>query len=832
MGRKNWVVQAAVVLTALMLCMALEATATAQIFEKKGLPAYGREFAPGEVLVKFRPEASVGDIEGLNSRLGASVKRITPRIGAWRLRIPEGKMVQEMVREYSLSPLVEYAEPNYYVYALMTPNDPYYSYQWHLDNVPYGGIHMESAWDLRTGVGVIVGIIDTGVAYEDYGRTYKQAPDLANTSFVPGYDFVNDDTHPNDDNSHGTHVAGTVAQSTNNGIGVAGVAFQCSLMPVKVLDRNGSGTYEDVAQGIIWAADHGARVLNLSLGGPNPSSTLENAVAHAYTIKGVTIVAAAGNDASTTLSYPAAYDAYVIAVGATRYDETLAYYSNYGPSLDLVAPGGDLNVDQNSDGYGDGVLQNTFNPTTRKTSDFGYWFFQGTSMAAPHVSGVAALLIAAEVTGPNSVRDILQSTAEDKGPDGRDDTYGWGLVDAYKALQKAMGPVPNQPPVANAGPDQTVSDTDGNGTEAVTLDGSGSYDPDGTIIYEWREGETILDNAMSITAPFTVTGSPHVVVLTVTDDSSATATDTVLVTVEANRPPVANAGPDQQATVGQTVNFDGSGSTDDGTITSYVWNFGDGATGTGVTSHVYTAAGTYTVTLTVTDNGGLTGTDTAKVTVTEAPSTIMYVESITFGSKVAGPNKTLYTYVKVVDGASAALGGVRVEMTLTQHESGSSWNFAGDTGTDGTVKFTLLQARTGTYTATVTKLILTGYTWDTTKGVTSASCQLLNDGTVIQGAAKAVAFAGNSLGSASPNPANPSTEIRYSIGQPGQVTLKVYNTLGQVVRTLVDEVQVPSTYTVRWDGRDDSGIEVSSGIYLYRIVAGEYSQTKRMILLR
>ena len=358
------------------------------------------------------------------------------------IKIPQGK-VGEKMKEYLKRPDVEYAEPNYIAYALAVPNDPYYSYQWHMDNPVYGGIQTEEAWDISTGSGATVAIVDTGIAYENYrqGLTrYYLAPDLANTCFVPGYDFINNDTHPNDDNSHGTHVAGTVAQSTNNGVGVAGVAFNSCLMPVKVLNKNGSGTYTQVANGIYWAVDHGTQVINLSLGGSSPSDTLKNAVAYAYN-NGVTVIAACGNDSTPSCAYPAAYDDYVIAVGATRYDETLSYYSSYGPSLDLVAPGGDLNVDQNGDGYGDGVLQNTFNPNTKNTSDFGYWFFQGTSMAAPHVSGTAALLIAkGNATTPDQVRTALQKTAEDKGTAGWDQTYGWGLVDAYAALQWTAGP--------------------------------------------------------------------------------------------------------------------------------------------------------------------------------------------------------------------------------------------------------------------------------------------------------------------------------------------------------------------------------------------------------
>ena len=329
----------------------------------------------------------------------------------------------------------------------MVPNDPYYNYQWHLDNSVYGGVQAVQAWDVSTGAGVTVAVVDTGIAYENYteGRwwyrtRYYQAPDLADTCFVAGYDFINNDSHANDDNSHGTHVAGTVAQSTNNGTGVAGLAFDSCLMPVKVLDKNGSGSYAQVADGIYWAVDHGADIINLSLGGSSPAQVLEDAVAYAYN-HGVTVVAAAGNNGSSSIDYPAAYNDYVIAVGATRYDETLAYYSSYGPGLDLVAPGGDLDIDQNGDGYDDGVLQNTFNPNTKNTSDFGYWFFQGTSMAAPHVSGTAALLISnGTASTPDELRAVLQGTAKDLGSPGWDETFGWGLINAYQALQWTSGP--------------------------------------------------------------------------------------------------------------------------------------------------------------------------------------------------------------------------------------------------------------------------------------------------------------------------------------------------------------------------------------------------------
>jgi len=354
------------------------------------------------------------------------------------IKVPEGK-VGEKIKEYLARRDVEYAEPNYIAYALMVPNDPNYKYQWHLDNSVYGGIQMEKAWDVSTGnSSVIVAIVDTGIAYENYGR-YCQAPDLAQTCFVSGYDFINNDSHPNDDNNHGTHVAGTIAQSTNNSLGVAGIAFNTCLMPVKVLSSSGSGTYTQVANGIRYAADNGAKVINLSLGGSSSSQTLEDAVAYAYN-KGVTIVAACGNSNVSNCDYPAAYNDYVIAVGATRYNETKAPYSSYGSSLDLVAPGGDTSVDQNGDGYGDGVLQQTF-ASSRQVCSFAYYFFQGTSMATPHVSGIAALLLAkGNATNSDQIRTALQETADDLGPFGWDNTYGWGLVNAYAVLNWSATP--------------------------------------------------------------------------------------------------------------------------------------------------------------------------------------------------------------------------------------------------------------------------------------------------------------------------------------------------------------------------------------------------------
>ena len=317
---------------------------------------------------------------------------------------------------------VEEAEPLVRMEALAyTPNDPEFPKQWNLRM-----IHMPEAWDLSRGKGVVVAVIDTGIAYEDHDD-YVQVPDLSGARFVPGYDFVHDTDHPNDDNGHGTHVAGTIAQRTNNGIGVAGVAFEARLMPLKVLDRSGIGNSADIADAIRWAVDHGAKVLNLSLGGPGYSGVMERAVAYARA-KGAVVVCAAGNAGIGQVSYPAAY-AGAVAVGAVGPDGQLAPYSSWGEALDLVAPGGNTKL-----GPGNGILQATIDRTDYRKPVLAE--YQGTSMATPHVSGVAALLFAAGARTPDEVEKALFEGARSEGA--WTPRAGHGRLDALGALE-ALG---------------------------------------------------------------------------------------------------------------------------------------------------------------------------------------------------------------------------------------------------------------------------------------------------------------------------------------------------------------------------------------------------------
>jgi serine protease len=291
--------------------------------------------------------------------------------------------------------------------SLIGPNDQYYSKQWNLHK-----IGVEAAWTRSKGSGITVAVIDTGIT---------KVRDLYETKFVKGYDFVNDTEAAKDDNGHGTHVAGTVAQATNNAYGVAGVAYEASLMPLKVLNADGAGTVADIAEAIKFAADNGADIINMSLGGGGESQLMEDAVKYAHN-KGVTIIAAAGNENTNGVSYPARYD-HVIGVSAFGPDGERASYSNYGAGVDISAPGGSETGT---------ILQETIN----EQGEGVFLGLQGTSMASPHVAGVAALIKALGIKEPDEILQVLQQSARVIQDDGLN-YYGAGQLNAEAAVKLA-----------------------------------------------------------------------------------------------------------------------------------------------------------------------------------------------------------------------------------------------------------------------------------------------------------------------------------------------------------------------------------------------------------
>lgn len=358
------------------------------------------------------------------------------------------------IKALNREPDVRWATPNYIRHAAFFPNDVYYPKQWH-----YPLINLPQAWESSTGANTIVAVIDTGVALGH--------PDLQG-QFVPGYDFIQnpgnagdgDGIDPNPDDPgdranpdgtssfHGTHVAGTIAALTNNGMGVAGVAFNAKIMPLRVLGRDG-GTDYDIEQAVRFAAglanDSGvlptrrADVINLSLGGPGFLPGSEEIYDQAYNA-GVILVAAAGNQGTNVPNYPAAFGS-VLAVGAVDIAKNLAPYSNYGSWVELVGPGGNVSQDTNGDSWPDGILSTmAFDQNSGRTYD--YSIKQGTSMATPHIAGVLALMKAVAPTlTPQRIQELLASGAltDDLGTAGKDNQFGYGLINAQKAVTAVGG---------------------------------------------------------------------------------------------------------------------------------------------------------------------------------------------------------------------------------------------------------------------------------------------------------------------------------------------------------------------------------------------------------
>jgi thermitase len=477
-------------------------------------PTNDARFAPDEILVKFEPGTNAADIDKLNRSHGTSIKSRIPQIGIMVLKVSSGQVTGK-VAAYEKNPNVIYAEPNY-IRQLIVPNDEIsgttfgFDDQWALNNTGQteGTADADIDWlevyeTLTADSSVIIAVNDSGLDLSH--------PDL-NGKLTAGWDWVDNDNEPldvynpaNPSYGHGTHVAGIAAAETNNSEGIAGIAFGTAtkIMPVRIFDENGSTTILAIVNGLIFAADNGANVINMSYGGTQRSKAEHDAVKYAWN-SGAVLVAAAGNygeylNAATWKNYPAAYKE-VIAVSATDHRDTLAYYSSHGNWLSVAAPGGDL-----SETYLGGILS---------TYPGGYVWWSGTSMATPHVSGLAGLLFAQDPTRSNAeVRSIIEATVDDLGDAGFDSLYGYGRINAYAAIQYGVTPPPPPPPPGGITVTSIAPNTIALGTtiDVTTITGSG-FAIGANVTFENGSGpaptasNVVVVNDNTITATITAKG--------------------------------------------------------------------------------------------------------------------------------------------------------------------------------------------------------------------------------------------------------------------------------------------------------------------------------------
>ncbi len=426
------------------------------------------EFVPGDVIVAYRQDVlpasaqSRAQISAAGMPLQAAATLGVGQAQLYRAKEADRQSTIAMIEELNQRPDVLYAQPNYIYHPLRTPSDEFYELQWH-----YPAINLPAAWDITIGSpDTVVAVVDTGILFDDNDPSLGH-PDFTN-KILPGFDFISNpnigvDGNARDDNAfddgdepggqssyHGSHVAGTVAASTNDGRGAAGVNWSARILPVRALGAGGGNT-GDILDGILWSAGFQiqgvpnnptpADVINLSLGGGAPCSPFEQQVYDTVAKAGVIVVVAAGNENQNAANVAPASCTGVITVGATDFVGQRAPYSNFGSRVDVMAPGGDTSVDSNGDDFSDGVLSMNFDDAS---GQFDFKFFQGTSMASPHVAGVVSLMkgLRPELTTEQAVT-VLRATARPlsasdcKRPQASD--CGAGLIDAAAALRAVEG---------------------------------------------------------------------------------------------------------------------------------------------------------------------------------------------------------------------------------------------------------------------------------------------------------------------------------------------------------------------------------------------------------
>jgi len=446
----------------LILAAALSGALAAPTAARASDSAAGQAAIADQVVVSY--DATADEAQKASAQESTDTTPVgTLADGAQVLKIKGGRSVSSTIGELRKKPGVRYAVPNFRMHAAALPapwfpDDPghggpgdWRKLQWNFAG-PFG-INAPEAWSIarRDGVaggrGVTIAVIDSGIAYRRWGR-FRRAPDLPRHGWVDPYDFIRHNKYPLDEDGHGTHVTGTIVQRTNNGHGLTGLAYKARIMPLRVLDANGNGDGATFAKAIRFAVNHHAQVINMSVEFdttlhaadiPEVISAINYAHKH-----GVIMVGAAGNDSEDHIAYPAR-DRYVIAVGASTANGCLAEYSNDGSGLDVVAPGGGDDSELTDNAWDIAhcnpnkptrdIYQQTF---THGVTHFGLEGFEGTSESTPHVTAIAALILATGVIGkhpaPDAVQSRIEATATDMGAPGPDSRYGAGLANAAAAI--------------------------------------------------------------------------------------------------------------------------------------------------------------------------------------------------------------------------------------------------------------------------------------------------------------------------------------------------------------------------------------------------------------
>lgn len=692
-----------------------EASRTVESAIMAGGPAAqmaGRDFVEGQIVVRFRPGSNGAQVANEN---GGSLRREMRLARTYVLDVTPGSEL-ETVAKLARHPNVEFAEPDYLIQ--LTPcevgicaetNDSFRAYKWDLHNtgsffnfalapastVITGAADSDIDWQemydyfATTGGGfpgqAVIGIIDTGI------RTAHQdlvAKVIGGRRFVTGGGGVTDFQ---DDHGHGTHVAGIAAANANNALGVMGVGYHTNvkLLAVKVCTSGGTCPSTAVADGITWAADNGANILNLSLGGGSMAATgsaLQRAALQYALSRNVLAFCATGNDALLAgyapggdlgVSFPARFPE-CVAVGSTSWSDTRAGYSNYGAGIELAAPGGDA------------PSPFALILSLSGTSNTGYNWRSGTSMATPQAAGLAAVLYANGMTDVNSIRARLQQTADDKGAAGYDLFFGHGRINAYRAV---TGLNPNAPPVSLIG-----GPYDGLEGSPVAFDGSASYDPNGKpISWSWAFGDGASGTGATPSRTYADNGT-YSVTLRVTDQSGLVhesqtdvAIGNVAPTVSAT---LSGTAVPSGTTVSASATFTDPGALDAPWNWSIGWGTGAATTGAAIAltetiegSRLYCVAGSYTVLVSVTDKDGGTGIASEALVVQRIGGTIIAPAAVNVGGNGTLPVQLLSSATfdaTTVDPSTLTLGnGVDAEAAVAKRVNGSWMASVGDVNGDG-----------------------------------------------------------------------------------------------------------------------------------------------------